>query len=104
MRFFTLLLLTITLHSTTSLLANQEYGKDSLAALQKEVLQLFHLHRYDFPDINDQVIDVGFMINAKSELIILDVEGESDVACDYVKEVLNYKKLKFNQARQLIRY
>ncbi len=79
-------------------------GRDSLDMLQKEVTGLFRKNAIPFPDIIDQEITVGFLINARNELIILDVDGDSTEACDYVKQVLSYKKVKFNQARQLTRY
>jgi len=52
----------------------------------------------------DDVVTVGFLINARNELIILDVNGDSAQACEYVKEILNYTRVKYNQARQLTRY
>lgn len=72
--------------------------------LQKEVMELFEKNKFKFPDIESQSVTVNFLINAKSELVILDVDGNSAVACDYVKEVLAFKKVKFAQLRQLTSY
>ena len=77
---------------------------DTLASLQREVTQLFEKHKYDLPQVPPQEVELGFLINAQNEIIITDVRGDSDAACAFVKEVLNYKKLKFNNGRQLTRY
>lgn len=77
---------------------------DSLSSLRKEVLGIIKRNTGDFPDVHEQEVTVGFLINARNELIVLDVQGDSDSACEYVKEVLNYKKVKYKQARQLTRY
>ena len=77
---------------------------DSIVTLQKEVVQLFEIHRSKLPDLGSEDVTVGFMINAKKEIIVLDVKGNSTSACDYVKEVLNYKKVRYNQAKLLTPY
>src|SRR3989337_1286248 len=74
------------------------------AALKKEVAQFFNKNSANFPDIASQEVTVGFMINAKNEIIVLDVDCASAAACDFVKEVLSYRKVKYNQSRQLTRY
>ncbi|MEO5907072.1 MAG: hypothetical protein ABIQ11_10120 [Saprospiraceae bacterium] len=104
MRTILLFFLTITLFIPTSIRAHEGNDRDSLDLLQKEVTALFRKNEIPYPDIGDQKITVGFLINARNELIILDVDCDSADACTYVKEVLSYKKVKFNQARQLTRY
>ncbi len=79
-------------------------GNNSLVILKKEVESLLQKNICRFPDVRDQAVTVGFMINAKDELIVLDVDGDSASARDYVKEVLNYSKVKYCQAKQLTRY
>lgn len=85
-------------------IAKTGHETDSLASLQREVLNLFKKNQIDFPDFEFQDVTVGFLINAKNELIVLDTNGDSAAACEYVKEILNYKKVKYKQAKQLTRY
>jgi len=51
-----------------------------------------------------QEVELSFLLNAKNEIVILDITGDSDEVCNYVREVLSYKKVKFRQARQLTSY
>ena len=89
---------------TSPLMAKEIQRHDPLATLQKEVVQLFEMDDTDFPDLETQEVTVGFMINAKKEIIVLDVKGNSTHACDYVKKVLSYKKVKYNPAQLLTPY
>lgn len=77
---------------------------DPIATLQKEVIQLFEMAPLEFSDREPQEVTVGFMINAKKEIIVLDVKGNSTHACDYVKKVLSYKKVRYNPAQLLTPY
>ncbi len=79
-------------------------GDHSIDVLRKEVTKLVRNNFILSPDMVDQVVTVGFLINARNELIILDVNGDSASACAYVKQLLNYNKVKYNQMRQLTRY
>jgi hypothetical protein len=102
----TIFLLAITA-GMLSILQAKDPGKlnpDSLGMLQKEVAHLFEKNSLHLDNHLDQIVTVGFIINAKNEIIITDVTGDSDDACAFVKEVLNYKKLKFNRSKQLTRY
>ena len=94
----------LALASNASLSANGYTPTDSLLGLKREVLALFERHRSDFPEIHNQDVTVSFMINAKNELIILDVEGENLTTCDIVRKVLSYKKVKYNPGKQLTSY
>ena len=77
---------------------------DSLPSLQREVVHLFEKHSHHFPVQEAQDVTVYFMVNAKNELVITDVQADSEAACEYVKQVLSYKKLRYNKARQLTGY
>ena len=104
MKTLTFLIMIILTGLVTPVSASPEKRIQTLDVLKKEVVQLFQKNVVQYPDISDQQVTVGFLINAKGELIILDVNGDSDAACEYVKEVLNYKKVKYNQAEQLTMY
>lgn len=107
MRTLLFLLFIVIASVANNALASEGSEHDTLMALQKEVQQIFRKNGALHSSLalnEDEHVTVGFMINAKSEIIILDVNGENSVACDYVKQVLNYQQLKFDQARQLTRY
>src|SRR5688500_5380422 len=89
---------------TSPLTAKGNQRHDPIANLQKEVLQLFEMESSDFPDLETQEVRVGFMINAKKEIIVLDVQGKSTHACDYVKKVLSYKKVRYNPTQLMTPY
>ena len=89
---------------TTTVLANVENNPDPVDDLKQEVVKIFEKHNHRFPDIEPQEVSIGFMINAKNELVIMDVQGNSVDACDYVKRVLNYRKVKYQQSKQLTGY
>lgn len=49
-------------------------------------------------------VTIHFLINAQHELVIFNISGENEVMCERVKEILNYRKVKIKQARQLVPY
>lgn len=104
MRTLFLLLITLTVSAVMPLMAKPVVGNDTLALLKREVVALFNKNLPDFPEMENQQVTVGFLLNAKNEIIVLDVEGENIAACDYVRDVLNFQKVKFDHARQLTRY
>jgi hypothetical protein len=79
-------------------------GNNTIDVLRKEVTKLVQKKAILSTDFIDQVVTVGFMINARNELIVMDVNGDSASACAHVKQILNYHKVKYNQMRQLTRY
>ncbi len=84
--------------------AEPKPSNSSLSALQKQIYTLFTRTDISFPEISEQDVQIGFMINARNEVIVLDIAGDSGPACEYVMQVLNYQKVKFDQTRQLTRY
>lgn len=103
-RAFLVFILMIQLAMIAPLTASPERGVTNLDVLKKEVTKLVQKSTIGFPAITDQEVTVGFLINARNELIILDVNGDSALACAYVKQILNYSKVKYQQGRQLTRY
>ncbi len=89
---------------TSPLTAKDCNDKDSLTLLRKEIVQFIKKHNVEFADSSLQDVTIGFMINAKKEIIVLDVKGDNTAVCAHLKEALNYRTVKFNQSRQLIRY
>ena len=104
MKTFILSILTLTLLIPYPSSASPGKRDDTLMMLRREVSSLFYKKAPEYPDIPDQWVKVGFMVNAKNELIVLDVSGDSDTACEYVKQVLNYNKVNYCCAKQLTMY
>ena len=104
MRTLLIAAISILLSSFSPIFASSDRDDNSLIVLKKEVARLFQLNSLKCPDNQDQDVTVGFLINAKNELILLDVTGDSNSACEYVKQVLNYNRVRFNPEKQLTRY
>jgi hypothetical protein len=104
MKTFFILFQLLFIAFASPVIAKTGNGADSLEALQREVVQFFNKTWANYPDFGNQNVTVGFLINAKNELIILDMTGENPEACEYVKQILSYQKVKYNQAKQLTRY
>ncbi len=77
---------------------------DTVGELRKEIYEILKNRNLNFLEEDLQRVSVDFLINARNEVVILDVYGDSMSACEFVKETLNYKKVKFKQAKQLTRY
>lgn len=99
-----IILFSLNLSIATTVHASPGRVSTSLDVLKKEVTRLIQKNAIRLADMAEQDITVGFLINAKQELIILDVNGDSTSACEYVKQILNYNKVKYYQAKQLTRY
>jgi len=104
MRTLLIAVISITLSSVSPIFASSHRDDTPLIVLKKEVARLFQLNNLKYPGDQDQDVTVGFLINAKNEIILLDVTGDSNSACEYVKQVLNYNRVRFNQEKQLTRY
>jgi len=72
--------------------------------LKKEIEGIVNKGTMKFMEADTEDVTIHFLINAQNELVIFDVIGDNEAACDHVKERLNYKHVKFKQARQLIPY
>ena len=104
MKTFLICIILLGLYPGTPLSASENKPENSVENLRKEVMQLFQKKNADFPDIQDQAVTVDFLINARNELIVVDVKGDSAKGCEFVKQVLNYSKVRYNQVKQLTGY
>ena len=79
--------------------------KSSLDDLKKKIVVLITQHAKVNPyEFEDQEVHIGFLINANNEIVIQDVESDSEDACAYIREVLSFRKIKYPDARQLRLY
>ena len=104
MRILFFFILSFSLSFASPLTAKPNRKTDPVESLQREVVEIFKNNPIQFDGTAKHEVTVGFLINAKNEIIILDVNGENEPACNFVKRVLNYRKIKYAQSRQLIRY
>jgi hypothetical protein len=72
--------------------------------LKKEIEGIVKKGTLKFMEADTEEVTVHFLINAQNELVIFDTTGDNEAACEHVKERLNYKQVKFKQARQLTPY
>lgn len=72
--------------------------------LQKEIKEIVSKRGLKNMGIDTQEVTVRFLINAQNEVVIFETSGNSDAACEHVKKVLNYRQVKFKQAKQLVPY
>jgi len=98
------LLLVASLAFTFPLRANATKPRASTDQLRKEVAAHFKAEDLSFMDNNVEIVKVSFLINAKNELVVSNVEGEDPDVCDYVKSVLNFKKVEYSPGKQLTKY
>ena len=99
-----LLLLVFSLALSIPLSANTTKPRTSTDQLRKEVAAHFKSQDLSFMDNNVEVVKVSFLINAKNELVISNVEGEDPDVCDYVKNTLNFKRVEYSSGKQLAKY
>jgi len=72
--------------------------------LRKEVSSFFKNQDLNFLEKNVEIIRVGFLINAKNELVVFDVTGDDSDACDYVKKLLNFKQVNYSPVKHMEKY
>jgi hypothetical protein len=76
----------------------------TITVLHQEISSFLENRDFSFLESDIELVTVDFLINAKNEIVVLHTEGHSTAACNYVKELLNFKKVKFRQAKQLTPY
>lgn len=97
------LLLSLVLFVTGPLAAKAENPVNN-DQLQKEIEDIVKKGTLKFMEADTEEVTIHFLINAQNELVIFDATGDNEAACEHVKERLNYKQVKFRQARQLTPY
>ena len=72
--------------------------------LVKEITDLVKKEYPRFICSDPQEVTVHFQINAKNEIVVFDTTGKDADTCDKVKDVLNFQKVKFKDAKPLKPY
>ena len=89
------------LFAPASALAENTKGNEQLV---KEITELVKKEYPRFISADPQEVTVHFQINAKNELVVFNTTGKDEETCDKVKEVLNFKQVKFENAKPLKPY
>ncbi|MDY7395563.1 hypothetical protein UMM65_09940 [Aureibaculum sp. 2210JD6-5] len=76
---------------------------DTKSEIRKQIIDLLSKTEIDI-DSNELVAKVSFMLNEKSELVIISVRSKNDsksnsVVDNYIKKHLNYKKVKVKKLK-----
>ena len=100
--FFSILLLGSLLSFPAKMEASPKTSPTAI--LHEEISDLLKNADLSFLDNETEVVTIDFVINARNEIVVLHTDGDNSRACDYVKEVLNFRKVKFKQAKQLTPY
>ena len=72
--------------------------------LRREIERIARNGHLELNGTDTQEVTIHFQINARQELVIFETTGANEEACARVKEALNYKPVRFKQAKQLTPY
>lgn len=101
--FFAPLLLCLALLTPLTLTAGKR-PYTSVEDLKIEIARMLKGKDLSFMNRSIEHVTIDFLINARNELVILDVFGDCAKSCDHVKDALNYRTVNYKQDKQLIRY
>jgi len=101
--------LTVTLLSASLLLglpalAATDRVEPIAEALKGEIVELLTHRNFNFLDSSVAIITVEFLVNARSEVVILDVCGRDEAACAFVRRQLDHRNIHYKEKKQLTPY
>jgi hypothetical protein len=72
--------------------------------LSKEIKSIVKRNTPEDVKASYDVVTIRFLINAQNELVIFEATGQNEATCQRVKEILNYRQVKYKSAKQLVPY
>ena len=72
--------------------------------LREELQSIMARKDLSFLDNDVAVISIEFLVNARNEVVILDVCGRDEKACAFVRKLLDYRTIRFTETKQLTPY
>lgn len=91
-----LIVVLVAVLASTQIFANDKPTKNtSVEKLRNEIVVLLDKPQIEL-DQKEIKASIEFILNAKSEIVILTVDSEKAAVEDYVKSRLNYKKIDFD--------
>lgn len=103
MRKISMVLVAAMLLSSGSIFANSNDGSDPAQELKKEVKKLLNGF-YEMQSDDNFKATVLFTVNKEKEIVVLSVYSEDLQFKDFVKNQLNYHKIKTNEIVEGRRY
>ncbi len=61
--------------------------------MRDKIVELMETPDFGYTNIVDELATIEFVLNAKNEIVVIDVNTASQYLEDYIKIKLNYKKL-----------
>ncbi|MCM5663168.1 hypothetical protein [Galbibacter mesophilus] len=77
---------------STTVLANEKDPKPTGKEVSTQLSAILGTPSFDVSS-KDLLAKVHFMVNKKSELIVINVDAENEMVEDYIKSRMNYKKI-----------
>lgn len=72
--------------------------------LKHEIIDLLTHRDFSFLDSSVAIITVEFLVNARSEVVILDICGRDEGACAFVRQQLDHRNIHYKEKKQLTPY
>tara|TARA_Y100000815_G_C13348980_1_gene503462 strand:- start:7062 stop:7394 length:333 start_codon:yes stop_codon:yes gene_type:complete len=91
MRNLKTLLLAVAITCSSVAMANTKPATYDPSSISKEVTKLLDKHNLTLPV--EAVAQVTFTVNKENEIVVLEVDTQSETVENYIKSRLNYKKL-----------
>lgn len=76
----------------------------NLTLLSREIKSIVKKNTPEDVKATYDVVTIRFLINAQHELVIFEATGQNEATCQRVKEILNYRQVKYKSAKQLVPY
>jgi len=91
-----ILVIAVAILSSAQSFANDKNTNETVQQkLRKEIIVLLDKPQFEVEKTNI-IADIEFTLNAKNEIVVLNVDSEESIVSDYVKSRLNYKKVNLN--------
>jgi|SRR5690606_23220407 hypothetical protein len=98
------LLITLPMMANLGYAAVNDPRPDETGELKEEIDRMLRSKDLSVLKAPTEEAKVIFLINARNELVILDVISDNDALCDMIRNTLSFKKVRYHQPKQLTSY
>ena len=77
---------------------------DDSSVVQMEIQKILKKHPHKFAIEEDYVVSIEITLNDKNEIVVLEMDCEDKEITRYIKNTLNYKKIKGKLQGELSKY
>ena len=99
-----ILTLTFLLFVGRATAVNQTLITDGTSVVQMEIQKILSSHPHEFAIEEDYVVSIEITMNDKNEIVVLEMDCEDKEITRYIKNTLNYKKIKGKLQGDLSKY